>query len=84
MAGRSDERRINMKIQVGDFVFCNGEGMAIFPITSIDVKNGTAYLDPSVRPKNSFTDMATGGNEYIHSLTLVRNTEWAVKFPEFC
>jgi hypothetical protein len=52
--------------------------MAIFPVASIDRKAGVAYLNPAV------TDIGSGGHESLHKLTLVRDTEWAVKFPQFC
>ncbi|KKM85699.1 hypothetical protein LCGC14_1286410 [marine sediment metagenome] len=67
------------KIRVGDFVFCLGEGMAIFPVESADETG--AYLGPSV---DECCDSGTGGNESLHKLTLVGNSEWAKDFPQFC
>lgn len=71
-------RNERMAIQVGDFVFCYGDGMAIFPVASIDREAGVAYLNPAVN------DIGSGGHENLHKLTLVRDTEWAEKFPQFC
>ena len=65
-------------IKVGDYVFCLGEGMAIFPVESVDETG--AYLGPSV----SLGDAGTGGNESLHKLELVRESKWASDFPEFC
>lgn len=69
----------NTQIKVGDFVFCLGEGMAIFPVESVD-KTG-AFLGMCVGPLGEF---GTGGSESLHKLTLVDDSEWASNFPEFC
>ncbi len=66
------------KIKPGDFVFCLGEGLAIFPVVSVDEKYNSAYLDPAVY------DTGTGGNESLRKLELVRKSEYAKIFPEFC
>jgi len=66
-------------IKVGDFVFCLGEGMAIFPVESVDETG--AFLGSCVGPLGEF---GTGGSESLHKLTLVDNSEWARDFPEFC
>ncbi len=66
------------KIKVGDFVFCLGEGMAIFPVKSVSEKS--AFLGLNVLDE----EIGTGGNESLHKLTLVDNSEWASHFPQFC
>lgn len=76
---RYSERKIFMqKIKAGDFVFCLGDGIAIFPVVSVDEERGTAYLDPAVH------DIGTGGNESLDNLELVRDSEHADSFPQFC
>lgn len=65
-------------IKAGDFVFCLGDGIAIFPVASVDKEHGTAFLNPAVY------DIGTGGNESLHKLELVRDSEHAERFPQFC
>lgn len=67
-----------IKIKAGDFVFCVGDGIAIFPVVSVNAEHGTAYLNPAVH------DIGTGGNESLDKLELVRDSEHAERFPQFC
>lgn len=67
-----------MKIEIGDYVFCLGEGMAIFPVEGIDAS--CAFLGPNVREG----DVGSGGNESLHKLVRVQDSEYATNFPQFC
>lgn len=67
------------EIKAGDFVFCLGEGLAIFPVVSVDKRNNSAYLNPSIGGEGGI-----GGNEELHKLQLVRDSDYASDFPQFC
>jgi len=73
-----EKENVMAKIKVGDYVFCKGEGMAIFPVES--VFDTSAFLAPNVREG----DIGSGGNESLCSLTRVQDSKWASDFPEFC
>lgn len=66
------------KIQPGDFVFCIGSGMSIFPVVHVINKHEVAYLNPAV------SGFGTGGCEPLQKLELVRESKYATYFPQFC
>ena len=62
-------------IKVGDLVFCNGEGLDIFKVESIE--GDVAYLS------SSLNGVGTGGAENLRSLELVRTSKYASEFAEY-